>query len=106
MSNKWVLEVKSTVNGSIDKFKACLIAKGYTQRERIHHQETSSSIVRFYSTCLTLTIVARLDLEFFQMNINIVFPKYELDNKRSTCNNYWFNVWNNLHVPIVREIYM
>ena len=33
IGNKWVLKIKHKVDGSIDKYKAHLVAKGYTQRE-------------------------------------------------------------------------
>ena len=33
IGNKWVFEIKHKADGSIDKYKARLMAKGYTQRE-------------------------------------------------------------------------
>ena len=47
IGNKWVLKIKHKVNGSIDKYKVRLIAKGYKQRERVAYEETFSPIVRF-----------------------------------------------------------
>lgn len=35
ISNKWVLQIRQKVNGSIDKFKVRFVAKGFTQKEGV-----------------------------------------------------------------------
>ena len=62
VGNKWVLKIKHKADGSIDKYKACLVAKGYTHREGIDYEETFSLVVIFVSICPILAIIAHLDL--------------------------------------------
>ena len=81
IGKKWVLKIKRKVDGSIDKYMACLVVNGYSQREGIDYEETFSLVVRFFSIRLILAIVAHLDLELFQMDVKIAFLNGELDEE-------------------------
>ena len=81
IGNKWVLKIKCKADGLIDKYKACLVAKGYTLRKVIDYEETFSPVVRFVFIHLILAIIAHLDLELFQMDVKTAFLNGELDDE-------------------------
>lgn len=58
---KWVLTVKYKSYWTIDKYKAKLVVKSYTQMYRIDYQETFTLVAKMSSVRVILSVTANLD---------------------------------------------
>eukprot|EP00253_Pinus_taeda_P022811 PITA_22811 len=63
ISSKWVLKKKTNVEGKVEKYKAQLVAKGYSQVPRIDFSDIFSPIAKVASIRLLLSIAADFDFE-------------------------------------------
>ncbi|XP_059284954.1 uncharacterized mitochondrial protein AtMg00820-like [Lycium ferocissimum] len=55
---KWIFKIKYKDSGEIQRFKASLTTKGYSQQERIDYQETFSPVIKMVTVRTVLAIVA------------------------------------------------
>jgi hypothetical protein len=46
---KWVYKLKKGVDGKIERYKAILVAKGYSQMEGIYFHEIFSPVTSFFA---------------------------------------------------------
>ncbi|KAJ3557078.1 hypothetical protein NM688_g1664 [Phlebia brevispora] len=78
---KWVFVIKRRPNGEIVKYKAQLVAHGFTQIEGMDYTETFSPISKFTSICALLAFAAQHDMEVHQMDVKLAFLNGDLDKE-------------------------
>jgi hypothetical protein len=61
ISNKWVYRIKQKVDGSINKLKSILVAKGFEQQNGIDYTETFSPVIKPATIRVILSLAVQFD---------------------------------------------
>ena len=76
---KWIFKTKRNSKGDVERYKAHLVAKGYTQKEGIDYKETFSPVSSKDSFRTIMALVAHFDLELHQMDVKTAFLNGDID---------------------------
>ena len=49
VTSKWIYKIKHAADGSVEKYKARFVARGFSQKEGIDYEETFAPIARYTS---------------------------------------------------------
>ena len=79
VGSKWIFKHKRDANGNINRFKARLVAQGYTQEYGLDYDEVFAPVAKYNSIRTVLAIANELDLEVNQMDVKTAFLNGDLD---------------------------
>jgi hypothetical protein len=61
VTGKWLFRHKLTSSGSLDRYKARWVLRGFTQRPRVDYDETFSPVVKFTTVRVVLALALSRD---------------------------------------------
>ena len=73
IGSKWIFKRKRDAEGNVERYKARLVAQGFTQKDGIDYDETFSPVVRFESIRTIIALAARHNLQLHQIDITTAF---------------------------------
>ena len=74
-------KIKTRFDGSIEHYKACLVAKSFTQEYGIDYEETFTPVARISSIRALLTVAATGKWDLFQMDVKNAFLNGDLSEE-------------------------
>ncbi|PKI65439.1 hypothetical protein CRG98_014178 [Punica granatum] len=78
---KWVFKIKRWVDGTVERYKALLVAKGFTLVEGVDFHEIFALVAKLVTVHCLLTIVVAKQGEMHQLNVNNTFLHGDLDEE-------------------------
>jgi len=79
LDNKWVFKIKHNSDGSIQQYKARLVARGFSQQPDVDFTETYSPVTRLISVRAILSIANQLDMGIHQMDVQTAVLNQDQD---------------------------
>jgi hypothetical protein len=82
VGSKWVFRIKRDASGQVVRYKARLVAQGFSQVEGVDYFDTYAPVAKLASLRTILALAARFDLELHQIDIKGAYLNGELtDNE-------------------------
>ncbi|WKA09025.1 hypothetical protein VitviT2T_026704 [Vitis vinifera] len=78
---KWIFKRKLKQDGSIEKYKAHSVAKGFKQRNDVDYFDTFAPVTRIASIRVLFTLTSFHNLVIHQMDVKTAFLNGDLEEK-------------------------
>ena len=73
IGSKWVFRKKMNADGSIERYKARLVAQGFSQKQGLDFEETFCPVIRFESFRSLVAVAVQKGLRLHQLDITTAF---------------------------------
>ena len=70
---RWVYSLKYHLDGSVDRYKARLVAEGYTQMYGVDYFDTFSLVSHLNSIQILLSMAVKMESLLFQLDVKNAF---------------------------------
>lgn len=94
ISCKWVYKVKYKADGTLDKYKVHLVARGFSQKEGIDYEEIFAPTTKMSTIWLVLALATQFNWKIHQMDVKSAFLNGDLQEEVYMTQPPGFNVFD------------
>eukprot|EP00253_Pinus_taeda_P007016 PITA_07016 len=107
---KWLYKPKINADGSIEKLKASLVAKGYSHQEGIDFDDTFAPVARLNTIRMLISLATKHKLQLHQLDVKSAFLKGNANNlikeiKQQMSQVFEMKYLRNLHYFLGLEVW-
>jgi hypothetical protein len=81
VTSKWIYKIKHAEDGSVEKFKARFVARGFSQKEGIDYDEIFAPVARYTSIRIIISLALVFDWKLHQMDVKTAFLNGEVEQE-------------------------
>jgi hypothetical protein len=81
VTSKWIYKIKHAADGSVKKYKAIFVARGFSQVEGINYEETFSPVAQYTSICTIIALATSMGWKVHQMDVQTTFLNGDIDEE-------------------------
>lgn len=74
IGSRWIYKIKTKFYGSVARYKACLVAKGFSQQYGMDYEETFAHVAKMTTIHITIAVAPVYQWHISQMDVkNCIF---------------------------------
>ena len=81
VTSKWICKLKHVADGSIDKYKARFVARGFSQKEGVDYDEMFAPVARYTSIRAIIALASAMGWRLHQMDVKTTFLNGEIEEE-------------------------
>lgn len=105
VTNKWVFKIKRKPGGEVDRYKARLVARGFSQIQGIDYDETYAPVANASSIRMLFAFAAKERLDMAQFDVKTAFLYGDLEETVHMEQPEGFNTGRNQVCLLQRSLY-
>ena len=73
VGSRWINKARHVADGNLEKYKACFVAKGFSQKESIDYEETFAPAAKYSSIWTIISLATEMGWRVHQMDVKMTF---------------------------------